>query len=75
MKTVEPRSLLSDCKKEIVIPSEIESAFNNWLKRIRRVKCKNRNQKIEALEIFYAGYILSNPVVRDQYKEADKLEL
>lgn len=75
MKTVEPRSLLDDYAKEIRIPEEIESAFNNWLKRIRKIKCKNRNQKIEALEIFYAGYILSNPVVRDQYKEADKLEL
>ncbi|WP_405289510.1 hypothetical protein [Methanobrevibacter sp.] len=25
--------------------------------------------KINMLEIFYAGYILSNPIVREQYKQ------
>ena len=70
MKTTEPRSLLTEVKKEITIPTEIENIFNNWYKRI-----KKSENKIELLEIFYAGYILSNPVVRDQYKEAEKLGL
>ena len=76
MKTIEVRSLLVDDiheKKEVVIPKDIENTFNNWLNRIRKVRCKNKDEKIELLEIFYAGYILSNPVVRDQYKEAEKL--
>lgn len=68
MKTLEPRSLLTEVKKEITIPTEIENIFNNWYKRI-----KKSENKIELLEIFYAGYILSNPVVREQYKEAEKL--
>lgn len=68
MKTLEPRSLLTEVKKEITIPTEIENIFNNWYKRIE----KSEN-KIELLEIFYAGYILSNPMVREQYKEAEKL--
>ena len=73
MKTIEARSLLEEYKKEITIPKNIEEIFNNWIKRIRKVKRKN--QEVEALEIFYAGYILSNPLVRDQYKEAEKLGL
>lgn len=68
MKTTEPRSLLTEVKKEITIPTEIENIFNNWYKRI-----KKSENKIELLEIFYAGYILSNPVVREQYKEVEKL--
>ena len=68
MKTTEPRSLLTEVKKEITIPTEIENIFNNWYKRIEKLE-----NKIELLEIFYAGYILSNPVVREQYKEAEKL--
>lgn len=70
MKTLEPRSLLTEVKKEITIPTEIENIFNNWYKRIE----KSEN-KVELLEIFYAGYILSNPVVREQYKEAEKLRI
>lgn len=68
MKTLEPRSLLTEVKKEITIPTEIENIFNNWYKRIEKLE-----NKIELFEIFYAGYILSNPVVREQYKEAEKL--
>ena len=73
MKTVEPRSLITEMKRNIVIPAEVEKAFKNWFKRIKKVKRKN--EQVEPLEIFYAGYILSNPVVRDQYKEAEKLGL
>ena len=78
MKTIELRSLLVDDiyeKREIVIPKDIENTFNNWLNRIRKIKCKNPNEKIEPLEIFYAGYVLSNPMICDQYKEAEKLGL
>lgn len=71
MKTIETRSLLTGINKEIEIPIDIENTFNNWLGRIKKVK--NKNQEINLVEIFYAGYILSNPVVRDQYKEAEKL--
>lgn len=71
MKTIETRSLLTEVNKEIEIPVEIENVFNNWLGRIKKVK----NQEVNPVEIFYAGYILSNPVVRGQYKEAEKLGL
>lgn len=76
MKTVEVRSLLVNDiheKKEVTIPKDIENTFNNWLNRIRKIKCKNSNEKIEPLEIFYAGYVLANPVVRDPIQRSREI--
>lgn len=67
MKTIEVRSLLNGPKKQIVISPEIEKAFEDW-------KEKRAGENLEPLEIFYAGYILSNPMVRDLFKK-DKYEL
>lgn len=66
MKTIELRSLLTNKPKEIKIPSEIENIFNIWKKKIN-------NENAEPLQVFYAGYILSNPIVRDLYKESELL--
>lgn len=67
MKTIELRSLLNGPKKKIVISPEIEKAFEDW-------KEKRAGENLEPLEIFYAGYILSNPMVRDLFKK-NKCEL
>lgn len=67
MKTIELRSLLSGTNKEIDIPDEIQETFNIWLKK--------RNNKVEPLEIFYAGYILANPIVREQYRNSNKINI
>ena len=66
MKTVELRSLLTNKPKEITIPGEIKNAFDIWKKKINK-------ENVEPLEIFYAGYILANPIVRDLYKESELL--
>lgn len=66
-KTIELRSLLNGPKKQIAISSEIEKAFEDW-------KEKRAGENLEPLEIFYAGYILANPMVRDLFKK-DKCEL
>ena len=66
-KTIELRSLLKGPKKQVVISSEIEKAFKDW-------KEKRAGENLEPLEIFYAGYILANPMVRDLFKK-DKCEL
>ena len=66
-KTIELRSLLKGPKKIIVISSEIEKAFKDW-------KEKRAGENLEPIEIFYAGYILANPMVRDLFKK-DKCEL
>ena len=67
MKTIEVRSLLSERRKLITISPEIEKAFEDW-------KEKRAGENLEPLEIFYAGYILANPMVRDLFKK-DKCEL
>lgn len=67
MKTIELRSLLNKSDMEIEIPTPIEEVFNIWKSQ--------RKDKIEPLEIFYAGYILANPVIREKYKNLNKLNL
>lgn len=63
MKTIEIRSLL-DKPKEISIPVEIERYFNLW-------KCK-RDSDVKPLEIFYAGWVMSNPAVKELYNEYER---
>ena len=65
MKTLELRNLLHNKKVNVKISDEIEEAFKIWIKK--------RNYDIELLEIFYAGYVLSNPIIREEYIEADKI--
>ena len=66
MKTVELRSLLDGTNKEIDIPVEIAQAYSNWKEK--------RKDVVDPLEIFYAGYVMSNPIVREQFKK-EKLKI
>lgn len=66
MKTIELRSLLQEKEKIIDIPVEIIQAYNNW-------KRKRKDDVIQPEEIFYAGYIMSNPIVRQQYQQDKKV--
>lgn len=68
MKTLEPRSLLNGVKKEINIPSDIEEVFNIWKELNKKVSDSGTFE----LDSFYAGYILSNPIVREDYKNVNK---
>ncbi len=64
MITCELRRLLKDEVVPVTIPKDIEKVFDVWLEKR---KDKNETSKIELLEIFYAGYVLANPVLREQY--------
>jgi len=68
LKTIELRSLLDGTNKEIDIPKDIEKAFDIWLKVKKK---KSDISKLKLLEIFYAGYVLSNPIVREKYIQSD----
>lgn len=68
MKTLELRALLNDQEKEIEIPTELIKVFNIW-------KEKRRDSVLDPIEIFYAGYILSNPVVREQYRKSKEINV
>lgn len=65
MKTLELRNLLHNKKVNVKISDEIEEVFKIWIKK--------RNYDVELLEIFYAGYVLSNPIIREEYIKADKI--
>ncbi|WP_405291951.1 hypothetical protein [Methanobrevibacter sp.] len=67
MKTFEIRSLLQGKEKIIDIPVEIVQAYKNW-----RAK-RNNDDVISPEEVFYAGYIMSNPIVRQQYQQEKKI--
>ena len=67
MKTVELRSLLQGKEKIIDIPVEIVQAYRNWKSK------RNDNDVINPEEIFYAGYVMSNPIVRQQYQQDKKV--
>jgi len=62
MQTIELRSLLDGTNKKITIPKELGEIFEDW-------KAKRAGEDIQPLEIFYAGYILANPMVKDLFKK------
>jgi hypothetical protein len=67
VKTIELRSLLTEKEKQIEIPEDIEKAFDLWLEKRKK---KTDVSKVKLLEIFYAGYVLSNTILREQYRNS-----
>ena len=64
MITCELRRLLKNEVVPVPISKQIEDSFNAWLKKRED---KTGISKLQPLEIFYAGYILANPILREQY--------
>lgn len=69
MKTPEPRSLLADLPLMIDISPDLINVFTIWKKKFEEKTGRVPNN----MDYMYAGYILSNPIVRDQYKESEKI--
>ena len=73
MQTYEVRSLLDDAKSLRVINVEqpIVDTFKTWqLKFIERT-----GREPNLLDVFYAGYILSNPNIRVQYRNIKQKQI
>lgn len=68
MKTLELRALLDGKEKVIEIPVEIQKIYNLW-------KEKRGDEVLNPLEIFYAGYVLSNPMLRDKYRKSNQINV
>lgn len=64
MKTFELRNLASGTLKEIDVSAEITMCFNSWKEKFEKETSRQPNE----MDFFYAGYILSNPMVRDKYR-------
>lgn len=69
MKTPEPRSLLTDFPLLIDINPDLINVFIIWKKKFEEKTGRVPNN----IDYMYAGYILSNPIVREQYKESEKV--
>lgn len=73
MQTYEVRNLIDDSKSLRVVNIErpIVDVFKTWqLKFIERA-----GREPNLLDVFYAGYILANPNVRDQYRNIERKEI
>lgn len=65
IETIEPRSLLSDSISMIDITPDMIEIFNFWKKKFE----EKTNKNPEYIDYMYAGYILANPIVREQFKK------
>lgn len=70
MQTVEPRSLLTDKVKKVIPNEEMQAIFNQWKKLMNE-----KSVDISEFDCFFAGWVLSNPTVRDQFKEVREKEI
>ena len=57
MQTVEVRSLLNESIREIKVEEPMLNVFRTWYEMF----VKKTNREPTLLDVFYAGYILSNP--------------
>lgn len=68
---VDVRSLLNGHIRKYAMSEEMKLCFEAWKERMQE-----NNQPLTMEDCFYAGYILSNPVIRDnlmKIKKAEKL--
>ena len=64
MQTYEVRSLLQENVRVINIEEPIVESFQTWYKTF----VERAGREPTLIDVFYAGYVLSNPNVRDQYR-------
>lgn len=64
MKTVEVRSLLSDEPREVKVEEQFQNAFKTWYELF----VKRTNKEPTLIDVFYAGYVLANPSVRNMFR-------
>lgn len=69
MTTIEPRSLLEGKIRNIHPNEEIESIFRQYKKLVQESSSK---KELTDFDFFFAGYVLSNPTVRQQFKKSKR---
>lgn len=70
MQTVEIRSLLNENLRKVKIQEPLLKTFKTWYELF----VKRTNREPTLIDVFYAGYILSNPNVRDLFRIFNKKE-
>ena len=64
MKTVEVRSLLNESIREIGMEESMLNTFRTWYEMF----VKKTNREPTLIDVFYAGYVLANPSVRNMFR-------
>lgn len=65
MKSIELRSLINGNMKEVVMNPDFIKIYEIWKEKFI-ARCGREPKDID---VFYAGYVLSNPSVRGKYKK------
>lgn len=63
-ETLELRNLAEGKIKKIDISDEITDVLDNWKNKFIQQMGREPNE----VDLFYAGYVLSNPMVREKYR-------
>lgn len=64
MTTIEVRSLLDESSREIIVEEYLTSVFRTWYELF----VKKTNREPTLIDVFYAGYVLANPNVRNLFR-------
>ena len=70
MTVYELRSVINGKPKKTQATNEMVSCFEEF----KKLMSKHTNEGISDFEFFYAGYILANPIVREQLMKERKAQ-
>ena len=73
MKVIELRSLMDDAKelREVRVTPDLKLCFQTWYELF--VKKVGREPTL--MDVFNAGYVLSNPIVKEQFLRNKKKDI
>ena len=72
MKVTDPRRLLSGEKREIEANGSVRTVFKVWVKLMKDVGMDIDEFDPVLFTAFYTGYVLANPILREQYQKIYK---
>lgn len=70
MKVVEVRSLLNEKIREVEIDNSLTDIFKSWYEKF----ISRTNREPTLIDVFYSGYVIANPSVREMFKVKRKKE-
>lgn len=70
MEAVEPRSLLTDVVVKVIPNEGVQEMFQQYKQLMKKHKTE-----LTDFDIFFAGWVLSNPILREQFKQVREKEI
>lgn len=72
MKVLDPRKLLLGEKREVEAGGSVRTLFKTWVRLMKDIGNDVDESDPNVFSAFYTGYVLANPIVREQYQKAYK---